>query len=76
MIRKRELLFKKADIQLKKSLEYNPNSFTLWNNLICLKILADELEFAKQMIKEIEVKFASKREKRTTPNVIGNDTVN
>ena len=63
VIRKRELLFKKADIQLKKSLEYNPNSFTLWNNLICLKILADELEFAKQMIKEIEVKFASKRER-------------
>ncbi|MEO5583058.1 MAG: hypothetical protein ABIR66_10215 [Saprospiraceae bacterium] len=63
MIRKRDLLLKKADIVIKQALEYYPTSFTLWNNLICLKLIQGDVTSSKEYIGRAIQKFNLKIEK-------------
>ena len=59
IIRKREFLFKKADIVYKNMLIQHPEYITGWINLACLKILKSDLMGAQLILKEAIKKTGS-----------------
>lgn len=61
--RHRELLLKKSDILLKEAIALYPSSFSLWNNLICLKLILNDLSSALSIYKSASSKFRGRYEK-------------
>ena len=60
VMRKRDLLYKRADIIYKDLLRLHPDYFPAWNNLVCLKILQQDLKGAGLILAETSKKFHTK----------------
>ncbi len=60
VLRKRDLLYKRADIIYKDLLRLHPDYFPAWNNLVCLKILQQDLKGAGLILAETSKKFQTK----------------
>lgn len=60
VMRRRDLLFRRADILFKDLLRLHPDYFPAWNNLVCLKILQQDLKGAAMILAETSRKFQNK----------------
>lgn len=60
VMRRRDLLLRKADILFKDLLRLHPEYFPAWNNLVCLKILQQDLKGAAMILAETSGKFQTK----------------
>ncbi len=60
VMRRRDLLLRKADILFKDLLKLHPEYFPAWNNLVCLKILQQDLKGAAMILAETSRKFQTK----------------
>ncbi len=60
IIRKREILFRRAEILYKDLLIQHPQYFPAWTNLVCLKLAQEDIKGASLMLLEISNRFKGK----------------